>query len=198
MERGRRGKGRHGCRAGSSSSRLRGAVALAALLGLWTPASALPAAAAEQALEVTVTAYNSVPEQTDAQPTVAAWGDHLEPGMKVIAVSRDLIELGLRHGTVVHIEGLDGDYVVLDKMNRRWRGAIDLYMGKDISAARRFGRQQRRITWNQSVAGERPPTGIALPAVASGPSTDSKPRVALATEPENSAVVPVALEAETN
>ena len=74
----------------------------------------------ERTLTVVATAYNSIESQTDADPTIAAWGDSLSPGMKAIAVSRDLIELGLSRGRPVSIEGLPGEYRVLDKMNRRW------------------------------------------------------------------------------
>jgi 3D (Asp-Asp-Asp) domain-containing protein len=101
-----------------------------------------------QELVVTATAYNSLPEQGTGDGTVAAWGDRLEPGMRSIAVSRDLLELGLGHGTRVRIEGLPGEYVVLDKMHRRWRRKIDVYMGTDLEAARRFGVRRVRISWD--------------------------------------------------
>ncbi len=100
-----------------------------------------------QTIVVTATAYNSVPEQTDDDPTVTAWGDQLEPGMKVIAVSRDLIPLGLDHRAPVSIEGLPGEYLVLDKMNKRWEKRIDIYMGADLEAARAWGARQVRIHW---------------------------------------------------
>ena len=98
-------------------------------------------------LRVTATAYNSVQGQTHGNPAVAAWGDRLEPGMRAIAVSRDLIELGLSHGVPVEIEGLEGEYRVLDKMARRWRRKIDIYMGEDVEAARRWGRRKVTIRW---------------------------------------------------
>ncbi len=100
-----------------------------------------------QTIVVTATAYNSVPEQTDDDPTVTAWGDQLEPGMKVIAVSQDLIPLGLDHRAPVSIEGLPGEYLVLDKMNKRWEKRIDIYMGADLEAARAWGARQVRIHW---------------------------------------------------
>ena len=103
--------------------------------------------AAEQSLEVTATAYNSLPAQTRGDPALAAWGDRLEPGMKAIAVSRDLIELGLTHGVEVQIEGLPGRYRVLDKMAKRWHRKIDIYMGTDVKAARAWGRKTVRIRW---------------------------------------------------
>ncbi len=101
----------------------------------------------EQSVIVTATAYNSVPGQTDDDPNVTAWGDQLAPGMKVIAVSRDLIPLGLDHRAPVSIEGLPGEYLVLDKMHARWEKRIDIYMGADLKAARAWGARQVRIRW---------------------------------------------------
>jgi len=92
-----------------------------------------------QKMEVTASAYNSVPAQTDDQPAVAAWGDTLNPGMKSIAVSRDLIAKGLDHNTKIKIEGLDGIFLVKDKMHSRWRKKIDIYMGTDIKKAQYWG-----------------------------------------------------------
>ena len=105
--------------------------------------------AERERLEVTATAYNSLEAQTkkgDAFTT--AWGDQLEPGIKAIAVSRDLLnEYGLSHNMKVQIEGLEGTYRVLDKMNKRWKRRIDIYMGNDLDKAREFGKQQVEITW---------------------------------------------------
>lgn len=100
-------------------------------------------------LSVSASAYNSVPWQTTkVKPAIAAWGDELKPGMRVIAVSRDLIKQGLTNGARVKIEGLPGVYTVRDKMNRRWRKKIDIYMGKDVAAAREFGLQKNiQISW---------------------------------------------------
>ena len=101
----------------------------------------------EQTLEVTARAYNSIKNQTNANPSLTAWGDTLKPGMKAIAVSRDLIEMGLTHGTKVNIQGLDGEYIVRDKMHKRWRSKIDIYMGTDIAAARKWGKRKVVIRW---------------------------------------------------
>lgn len=97
---------------------------------------------------VTATAYNSVPNQTSGDPNLAAWGDTLKPGMKAIAVSRDLIEKGLTRGVQVEIEGFSGTYRVLDKMNARWNDRIDIYMGQDVAAAKAWGKQQVTIYWD--------------------------------------------------
>lgn len=96
-------------------------------------------------MEVTATAYNSVPWQTDHDFNIAAWGDTLSPGMKAIAVSRDLERKGLTHNTPVVIEGMEGIFLVKDKMHFRWRNKIDIYMGVDISAAREWGRKKVTI-----------------------------------------------------
>jgi len=98
-------------------------------------------------LEVTVSAYNSVTWQTSGNPNIAAWGDTLKPGMKCIAVSRDLLRMGLKHNTKVKIEGLEGIYLVKDKMHRRWTNRIDLYMGKDVKKAREWGRKKLTIQY---------------------------------------------------
>ncbi len=100
-----------------------------------------------ETLEVTATAYNSLAGQGSGDPTLAAWGDRLEPGMKAIAVSRDLLELGLTHGTEVEIDGVPGRWTVRDKMARRWTRRIDLYMGVDRGAALRWGRRPVTIRW---------------------------------------------------
>ncbi len=105
-----------------------------------------------QGYEVIATAYNSVPEQTDDTPNIAAWGDRLEPGMKALAVSRDLIPLGLTRHTRVSIEGIEGEFLVLDKMNKRWKNRIDIYMGKNINAARQWGVKKVRIQWQLAQA----------------------------------------------
>jgi 3D (Asp-Asp-Asp) domain-containing protein len=98
-------------------------------------------------MEVTASAYNSVKSQTSSEPNIAAWGDTLKPGMKVIAISRDLLDSGFYHKMEVNIEGLEGTYVVLDLMNRRWTKKIDLYMGTDVEKAEEWGNQKVTISW---------------------------------------------------
>lgn len=104
----------------------------------------------DKSLHVTATAYTSHAAQTDSTPNIAAWGDRLKPGMKAIAVSRDLLKVhGLKHKQKVRIKGLEGEYVVLDKMNKRWRKKIDIYMGMNKSKAFKWGRRKVEILWNQ-------------------------------------------------
>lgn len=104
-------------------------------------------AVAEQRLKVMASAYNSVADQTNDQPNITAWGDKLKPGMKAVAVSRDLIKKGLTHNTMIEIVGLPGRYRVLDKMHRRWDKKIDIYMGTDVDAALEWGVRPVEIRW---------------------------------------------------
>jgi len=101
----------------------------------------------EKKVHVTITAYNSVASQTDSTPNIAAWGDRLKPGMKSVAVSNDLLKMGLKRGQKIRIKGLKGEFVVLDRMSKRWKKRIDIYMGNNVKKARNWGRQKRHITW---------------------------------------------------
>ena len=93
-------------------------------------------------LRVTATAYSSHHAQTDKTPFLAAWNNRIRPGMKIIAVSRDMLtRYGLRNGSKVRIGGLPGLYTVRDKMNKRYRKRIDIYMGTNRRRALRWGRR---------------------------------------------------------
>jgi 3D (Asp-Asp-Asp) domain-containing protein len=116
------------------------------------PAPPAPPAPRSEGLAVTATAYNSLPSQGVGKGMHGAWGDRLKPGMKSIAVSRDLLAQGLTRGTVVRIEGLPGEYVVLDRLPKRWTRRIDIYMGKDVRAARRWGVRAVRIFPSEEIA----------------------------------------------
>lgn len=99
-------------------------------------------------LRVTATAYTSHRGQTDSTPFLAAWNNRLRPGMKVIAVSRDLLtRYGLRNGSRVRIGGLRGYYTVRDKMNKRYKRRIDIYMGTNRRRALKWGRRSVTISW---------------------------------------------------
>ena len=100
-----------------------------------------------KSIEVTASAYNSVENQTSDQPNLGAWGDTLKPGMKCIAVSRDLLSIGIDHNTKVKITGLKGIYLVKDKMNQRWTNKIDIYMGDNIKEAREWGSKKVTIQY---------------------------------------------------
>ncbi|RKZ38515.1 MAG: hypothetical protein DRQ49_14105 [Gammaproteobacteria bacterium] len=93
-------------------------------------------------INVTATAYIS-----RGKNSRTASGNKLKPGMKVIAVSPDLIKKGLTYGTKVEISGLPGKYTVLDKMHKRRKKWIDIYMGNNLKAAKRWGRRKVNIRW---------------------------------------------------
>ncbi|GAB4163521.1 MAG: 3D domain-containing protein [Winogradskyella sp.] len=95
-----------------------------------------------KSLLVTATAYNSLAYQTSSNPNITAFGDSLKPGLRYIAVSRDLLDSGLVHNTKVKIEGFDSLFTVKDKMNKRWRKRIDIYMGRDVKKAKKWGKKK--------------------------------------------------------
>ncbi len=94
-------------------------------------------------LDVTATAYTSSPAETDSTPHITASGHHLSPGDRVIAVSRDLEARGLTFGSLIFIPSL-GWYTVEDRMHRRWRRRIDIWM-ESRRQARIFGKKHLRI-----------------------------------------------------
>jgi 3D (Asp-Asp-Asp) domain-containing protein len=104
-------------------------------------------ACASRKIKVIATAYNSLAYQTNANSHITAFGDSLKPGFKYIAVSRDLLDSGLVHNTKVKIEGFDDIFIVKDKMNRRWRKRIDIYMGTDVKKAKQWGKQKVDIEY---------------------------------------------------
>jgi 3D (Asp-Asp-Asp) domain-containing protein len=116
-------------------------------LAIGTLSVSFAASAADRSLRVLATAYNSTRAQTDSRPNTGAWGDRIEPGMKIIAVSPDLVRQGLKRGTKVTIEGVEGEWTVLDRTPSRYKNRIDLYMGLDIAAARKWGRKRVTIRW---------------------------------------------------
>lgn len=94
---------------------------------------------------VTASAYNSLPKQGQGDARITAWGDTLIPGMRSVAVSRDLIRKGLTNGTPLVIEGQEGRFIVNDKMHPRWKNKIDIYMGTDRTKALEWGRREVEI-----------------------------------------------------
>lgn len=98
-----------------------------------------------KSLTVTATAYNSVAGQGVGNPRLTAWGDTLNPEVQSIAISRDLLQQGLKYGTPVKIKGLEGIFVVNDKMHSRWEKKIDIYMGTDQQKALEWGSKEVEI-----------------------------------------------------
>ena len=80
---------------------------------------------------VIATAYNSLPEQTDATPWITASGTRCREG--VIAANF------LPMGTKVKIEGFGNRiFIVEDRMNRRYKKRIDIWF-RHYKDARKFG-----------------------------------------------------------
>ena len=104
--------------------------------------------AEKKSMTVTATAYNSIEGQTDDDPWTAAWNNRLRPGDKIIAVSRDLEKHGLTNGAKVRIEGLPGTYTVRDRMNKRYKNRIDVWMAEDLKRARKWGKKKLKISWS--------------------------------------------------
>lgn len=98
-------------------------------------------------LKVTASAYNSLKNQTDSNPHITAFGDSLKPGLNYIAVSKDLYRKGLRLDTPVKIKGFDSIFFVKDRMHPRWKNKIDIYMGVDVKAAKKWGRKKVSISY---------------------------------------------------
>jgi 3D (Asp-Asp-Asp) domain-containing protein len=138
-----------GGRAHATPGRLRAALAVASLAAAAACAGpgGLPGRGAPRTLEVTATAYTSSARETSGDPFLAAWGDRLRPGMRALAVSPDLVAAGLRRGARVRIEGVPGEWRVLDTTADRFRRRIDLYMGTDRAAALAWGVRRVRIAW---------------------------------------------------
>ena len=93
---------------------------------------------------VTVTAYSSRVEETDDTPHLTADMTFVRVG--IIAVSRDILdELGLTMGQRVLLTGY-GVFEVHDKMNKRYRRRVDIWM-PDHLAANLHGVQQSQMMW---------------------------------------------------
>jgi 3D (Asp-Asp-Asp) domain-containing protein len=81
---------------------------------------------------ITATAYTSRLVETDASPTIAAWGDHVFWGM--------LASNAFPRGTKIQIPEYYGDkmFTILDRMNERYYHHLDIWM-PDLSEAKNWG-----------------------------------------------------------
>jgi hypothetical protein len=82
-----------------------------------------------------------------AEPRRGSWGDELKPGMKALAVSPDLVQRGLGRGTRVRIEGLPSSYRVRHQLGAETLERVEIFMGTDSEAARRWHERRARIWW---------------------------------------------------
>ena len=77
---------------------------------------------------VTVTCYNSEPDQTDSTPFTTAFNWTVRPG--IIAVSHDLLERGYVPGSKVYVKGF-GVFMVGDIMHDRFTKRVDIWIPKN-------------------------------------------------------------------
>ena len=84
-------------------------------------------------------------------PNITAWGDTLKPGMKAVAISRDLLKQGFQYNTMIRIDTLPDTFYVKDKMHWRWKKRLDIYMGTDVKMAREWGRKKLMICYAVSL-----------------------------------------------
>ena len=93
---------------------------------------------------VVATIYHPVIEQTDDSPFITANNsviDHVEPGRhRWLAVSRNLLAEGFILGTKVCIDnvgdGYNGDWLIMDVMNKRWTDRIDFLVDYSVKGGK--------------------------------------------------------------
>lgn len=90
----------------------------------------------------TITAYNSLPEQTDDTPCITANGFDLCKHWTEDTIAANF----LKFGTKVRIPELFGDriFIVRDRMNKRFSDRVDVWF-IDKQEARVFGKRTARI-----------------------------------------------------
>lgn len=86
----------------------------------------------------TITAYNTVPEQTWGDPCISASGDNICGKKNVVACPRSI-----PLGTWVIID--DTYYQCLDRLNIKYDDRFDISFDKDIQGAKEFGRQIKEV-----------------------------------------------------
>ena len=101
---------------------------------------------------VTATVYHAVPEQCDSDCLVTASGAKISSsesayGHRYLAVSRDLLDV-FPYGTMVEVSGcgeLNGEYIVADTMNRRYKGYIDILINPDMKIGKWEGARITKV-----------------------------------------------------
>lgn len=105
---------------------------------------------------VTATVYHAVESQCDSDCLVTASGARIASAdsayeHRYLAVSRDLLDV-FPYGSVVEVSGcgeLDGEWVVADTMNRRYKGYIDLLINPDMKGGKWSGVRIRKVSKNK-------------------------------------------------
>jgi 3D (Asp-Asp-Asp) domain-containing protein len=86
----------------------------------------------------TITAYNTVPEQTWGDPCISASGDNICGKKNVVACPRSI-----PLGTWVIID--NEYYQCLDRLALKYDDRFDISFDKDIQGAKEFGRQIKEV-----------------------------------------------------
>ncbi|OQC72199.1 MAG: hypothetical protein BWX44_01776 [Spirochaetes bacterium ADurb.Bin001] len=94
-------------------------------------------------IKISVTAYTL--KECFHNKGVTASGEPVRKG--IVAVSRDLERKGLTLGTKIQIGNM-GTFVIKDRMNRRKKGNIDIYM-TSYTDALKFGKQKYTLVRKQ-------------------------------------------------
>lgn len=102
--------------------------------------------APKKSVRVKALAYTGCSVKSKRTPR-GAWGDALSRDVKAVAVSTDLLDMGLDRGDVISIEGLPGKFKVLDVMHGRHDKTIDIFYGDDRCGATQWGKRTLNITW---------------------------------------------------
>ena len=86
----------------------------------------------------TITAYNTVPEQTWGDPCISASGDNICGKKNVVACLRSI-----PLGTWVIID--NECYQCLDRLALKYDDRFDISFDKDIEGAKEFGKQNKEV-----------------------------------------------------
>ena len=86
----------------------------------------------------TITAYNTVPEQTWGDPCISASGDNICGKKNVVACPRSI-----PLGTWVIID--NEYYQCLDRLALKYDDRFDISFDKDIEGAKKFGKQKKEV-----------------------------------------------------
>lgn len=101
---------------------------------------------------VTATVYHAVEGQCDSDCLITASGAKIASaesayGHRYLAVSRDLLD-AFPFGTMVEVSGcgeLNGEYIVADTMNRRYKGYIDILINPDMKRGKWEGARITKV-----------------------------------------------------
>ena len=88
----------------------------------------------------TITAYNSVPEQTDSAPCTGAGG--------ILCGRNDVIACPNNYPIGMRVFVYDKEYICLDRLNPRYSNRFDIFFDKDIVGAKKFGIKKLKIMYD--------------------------------------------------